>query len=206
MLPVRTLLCFGLYHCLKLPDKERHKYCPSNSWCKYKKKLSCPDKPHHLDPVFEKHLKPIYERLSDPALLARCLPGYTQNANESVNSLVWIRCPKHKWHGRKRIELATASATLHFSAGATAKHEVMAKAGLAVGVHTRKESHRRDSGRIKKAENRIQEQHKKYRVARRQARQRDEEQRRQREGTTYSAGAFNELTVTTEPARKRKKK
>ena len=52
---------------------------------------------------------------------------------------------------------------------------------------------------------RIQEQHNKYRVARRQARQRDEEQRRQKEGTTYSAGAFNELTVTTEPARKRKK-
>ena len=82
----------------------------------------------------------------------------------------------------------------------------MAKVGLAVGVHTGKESHRRDSGRIKKAENRIQEQHKKYRVARRQARQRDEEQGRQREGTTYSDGAFNELTVTTEPARKRKKK
>lgn len=138
-------------------------------------------------------------------LLARCLPGFTQNANESVNSLVWVRCPKHKWHGRKRIELATASAALHFSAGATAKHEVMAKAILAVGAQTRKESSRRDSGRIKKAEKRIQEQHKKYRVARRQARQRDEEQRRQKEGTTYSAGAFNELTVTTEPARKRKK-
>ena len=23
---------------------------------------------------------------------------YQKNANESVNSLVWIRCPKHKWH------------------------------------------------------------------------------------------------------------
>ena len=72
--------------------------------------------------LFEKHLRPIYERLSDPALLARRLPGFTQNANESVNSLVWIRCPKHKWHERKRIKLATASATLHFSAGATAIH------------------------------------------------------------------------------------
>ena len=61
---------------------------------------------------------------------------FTLNANDSVNSIVWVRCPKHKRCGRKRIELATASATLHFSAGATAKHEVMAKAGLAVGVHT----------------------------------------------------------------------
>ena len=110
-------------------------------------------------------------------------PGFTQNANESVNSLVKIRCPKHKWHGRKRIELATASATLHFSAGATAKYEVMVRAGLAVGARTRKES-RRDSGRIRKAEKRIQDQHKKYRVALRQAKQRDEEQWSQKEGTT----------------------
>jgi len=106
---------------------------------------------------------------------------------------------KHKWHGRKRIELATEPATLHFSAGATAKHEVMVKAGLAFGAHTRKESRRRDS------EKRIQEQQKRCRVARRQARQRDEEQRRQKEGTTYNAGAFSELTVTTEPVMKRKK-
>ncbi|CAH3019405.1 unnamed protein product [Porites evermanni] len=98
--------------------------------------------------------------------------GYT---GISVNSLVKIRCPKHKWHGRKRIELATASATLHFSAGATAKYEVMVRAGLVVGAGTRKKS-RRDSGRMKKAEKRIQDQRKKYRVARRQAKQRDEEQ------------------------------
>ena len=82
----------------------------------------------------------------------------------------------------------------------------MVRAGLAVGTHTRKESSRRDSGRIKKAEKRIQDQHKKYRVARRQTKQRDEEQWRQKEGTTYGAGAFSELTVATEPARKRKKR
>ena len=82
----------------------------------------------------------------------------------------------------------------------------MVRAGLAVGAYTRKESGRRDSGRIKKAVKRIQDQHKKYRVACRQAKQRDEEQRRQKEGTTYGASAFNELTVATEPARKRKKR
>ena len=96
----------------------------------------------------EKHLRPIYERLSDPALLARCLPGYTQNANKSVNSLVWVRCPKHKWHERKRIELATASA-VYFSGGPTVKHEVRPRAGLAVGAHTRKASNRRNSRRTK---------------------------------------------------------
>ena len=161
---MKTEIKAGLYHCLKLPPKERHRYCPNNSWCRYKKKIPCPDKPHHLDPVFEKHLELIYDRLSDPALLARCLPGYTQNANESINALVWARCPKHKWHGRKRIEMATASATLQFSSGASAKHDVMVKAGLAVGCHTRIESKRRDLERIGKAEKRISDQHKEYRV------------------------------------------
>ena len=47
---------------------------------KVQEKIACPDKPYHLDPVFENHLRPIYERLSDPALLARCLPELTQNA------------------------------------------------------------------------------------------------------------------------------
>jgi len=86
----------GLYHSLKIDDKQRHQYCEPNSWCKYKKKLPCPNKPHHLDLVFQSHLEPIYDRLSDPALLQRCLPGYTQNANESINALVWARCPKNK--------------------------------------------------------------------------------------------------------------
>ena len=51
---MRTEIKVGLYHCSKLPLKERNQYCPSNSWCKYKKGLPCPDKPHHLDPVFFK--------------------------------------------------------------------------------------------------------------------------------------------------------
>lgn len=84
-------------------------------------KIPSPINPYHFDAVFEKHLRPIYERLSDPALLARCLQRFTKNTNESVNSLVWLRFPKHKWHGTKRVELATASAALHFSA----EHEVM---------------------------------------------------------------------------------
>ena len=46
---------------------------------------------------------------------------------------------KDIWHSH-------ASATLHFSTGATAMHEVMARAGLAVGALTRKESSRKDSG------------------------------------------------------------
>ena len=54
----KTEILDGLFHCLKLPNK---------------KGIS---------------LVKIYDRLTDSALLARCLPGHTQNVNESINSLV----------------------------------------------------------------------------------------------------------------------
>jgi len=48
------------------------------------------NKSNDLDPVFPgvEHLEHVYDRLSDDKLLERCLPGYTQNPNGSINSLV----------------------------------------------------------------------------------------------------------------------
>ncbi|KAL9981996.1 hypothetical protein ACROYT_G010772 [Oculina patagonica] len=76
------------------------------------------------------HLKHVYHCLSDEKLLKRCLPGHTQNPNECINSLVWIRCPKHKWFGRKRVEMVAISATLHFCSRTKAKHRVMELSGM----------------------------------------------------------------------------
>ena len=62
--------------------------------------------------------------------------------------------------------MATCSASLHFSSGASVKNQVMFKAGLKVGDHTRKEFKRRDSNRVKKAEARVDKQYKNYRIMR----------------------------------------
>ena len=35
--------------------------------------------------------------IGDWQVIFQALP---KNANESVNSLVWVRCPTHKWHGK----------------------------------------------------------------------------------------------------------
>ena len=177
----------GLYHCLKISNQEKHKYCPVNSWCKFKKGLPCPN----LDGVFKEPLEKIYDRLSEPALLIRCLPGYTQNASESVNALAWNKCPKHKWHERNKIVMAASPAALHFSCGATKKFDVMRKAEISPGKHSWKEARRRDSGRILQAEHRAQEKHKQYRLVRRQAKQRGD-LRVNREGITYEAGGLDE--------------
>lgn len=65
---------------------------------------------------------------------------------------------------------------------------------------------RRDSKRVKQAETRVDKQYKNYRIMRRQAKQRDEELRSNREGVTYEAGGFNDLGLNSGPSRKRKKK
>ena len=92
------------------------------------------------------------------------------------------------------------------------KNQVMLKAGLNVGDHTRKEFKRRDSNRVKQAEARLDKQYKDYRIMGRQARQRDEELRSNWEGVTYGegvtyvAGGFSDLGLNSGPPRERKKK
>ena len=181
----------GLYHSCKLLAKERHQFCPENSWCAFKNRCrKFTEKNHHLDAIFATFLEPVYNRLSDDTLLERCLPGHTQNPNECLNSLVWIRCPKHKWFGRKRVEMAAISAILQFSSGATAKHRIMELSDIPAGTQTSHASLRRDNLRVKKAQKRASDKFKKYRRATRRVAVRVEESRIQKEGTSYEAGAF----------------
>ncbi|CAB3985428.1 Hypothetical predicted protein [Paramuricea clavata] len=117
-----------LYNTCELSDEtERHKYCPegADSWCSYKRQGTLKRKDHHLDAVFLDFLLPEITRLSDYSLLLRCLSGYSQNANESLNGLVWNRAPKHRSKGPKVVEMAVMSAITHFNSCASSRHDVM---------------------------------------------------------------------------------
>ena len=60
-------------------------------------------------------------RVSQHSIFIRCLPGFNQNTNEPDNVLVWNKCFKLKWHGRKQIIMATSFAALFFSCDAQNK-------------------------------------------------------------------------------------
>ena len=75
-----------------------------------------------------------------------------------------------------------------------------------MGGNTKEEGKRRDSRRIEQAKKRIQDQHKKYRLAHSQARKRDEEHRISQEGVSYEAGGFNEVEPCNMPRRRKKQK
>ena len=112
--------------------KGDHKNCPS--WCSSTRGDFVKANNSRL-PFFCEQIKPSFERLADDFLLSKCLHGGTQNANEAFHHLIWSKCPKEAFCGRRRIELAVAAETTVFN---ERQHDIvdMFKAiGLTVGHH-----------------------------------------------------------------------
>lgn len=59
---------------------------------------------------------PVYQRLASTELLERCTKGKTQNANESIHSVIWKKCPKATFVSKKKID-AVISAVSEFNMG-----------------------------------------------------------------------------------------
>ena len=77
-------------------------------------------------------LKPVFsaEDVDADKLLERCLEGKTQIVNESLNNVIWARCPKSVYVGKSTIEIAVASAVLYFNDGGQGVLEVFKNLGL----------------------------------------------------------------------------
>ncbi|GFU95757.1 uncharacterized protein TNCV_4889461 [Trichonephila clavipes] len=60
---------------------------------------------------------PVYQRLASNEILLRCVSGKTQNANESLHSCIWRKCPKDVFVSKKRINLAVTAAVSEVNIG-----------------------------------------------------------------------------------------
>ena len=78
-------------------------------------------------------IRPIFKDLSKTELLSKCLEGYTQNANESLNGLIRKLCPKVGNHGLVTVDISVGLAVSVFNCGASAFGQVLAQMGLCVG-------------------------------------------------------------------------
>lgn len=186
-----------LNHSIQNEDPtKQHRFCPvgENSWCKWQQDCAMGTSMYKgddcLPPVFLELLKPTFMHLSDSKLLERCVRGKTQNNNESINSLVWARCPKHKHHGVKVVKCAVASAVCHFHSGAASRERVMKRLQIPVGEFTRRLSYSKDKKRIRQADNQMDEKQKRRRQTEQLRKAQHEEALKEAEGVTYEPGGF----------------
>ncbi|GFS94597.1 uncharacterized protein TNCV_3649581 [Trichonephila clavipes] len=89
-------------HTSSTDDEPKHWFCSKgkNSWCKYNVSVhnnTVNEFSHKntLPKAVSEVIKSVFKDLSHLKLLRRCLGGgETQNANESLNSLIWKYSPK----------------------------------------------------------------------------------------------------------------
>ena len=90
------------FHYNSTDESPQHQKCPSgaDSWCEWQRAAAENDLEsfQHSYTALPSNvlaaIKPIYEDLSKDALLERCVGGFTQNNNESLNQLVSKISPK----------------------------------------------------------------------------------------------------------------
>lgn len=163
------------YHQQSTDDNPQHDNCPSgeNSWCPCKKALATTrvkNFRHNYTPLPENVLqaiKPIYEDLSRDEFLERCLGGFTQNANESLNQLIWRIAPKKLSGSKQIVEFASYVAACTFNEGAGAFLTLLSDMNISVGPSAHEYARLEDSNRIDRAEIQAEQQSKEARIKQR---------------------------------------
>ncbi|KAJ4449279.1 hypothetical protein ANN_00677 [Periplaneta americana] len=106
------------FHKLSTDAKPQHGLC--GEWCPYKKARNNAQQYSHKhslpEPVMNA-MKPTFRALAKPDLLKKCVHGKTQNPNESLNQLIWKRCPKTLFVSSTVVQIATLDVILVYNDG-----------------------------------------------------------------------------------------
>lgn len=121
------------YHSISTDECHHHEFCPEGpqSWCFFQRAVTEGVEPRAhskaLPADVAQAIRPVYERLSDRSLLAKCIDGLTQNSNESFHSLLWSICPKVRWACLRTVDTCLGLAVQQFNKGTTATVDVLEK-------------------------------------------------------------------------------
>uniref|UniRef100_A0A6P7GLM6 Uncharacterized protein LOC114343927 n=1 Tax=Diabrotica virgifera virgifera TaxID=50390 RepID=A0A6P7GLM6_DIAVI len=153
-----------------------HQKCPigEKSWCEWQRAAATKELKNFkhtytalLNDVLEA-IKPIYENLSSDALLERCVGGFTQNNNESVNQLIWKISPKILSGTSNLVEIAANVDVSTFNEGSFALLTFMESMGINLGASSHEWAHLEDDQRISGAYQKAANESKEGRDLRRQ--------------------------------------
>ena len=187
-----------LFHYSSSDNNPKHVHCPpgDRSWCFWQRAVAQGKEPgthkdhETLGVEIGKRMVPIFQRLTDKELLKRCSRKKTQNANESLHSLIWKLCPKAVFVGRKTMETAVALACSQFSIGASFRQILCKAMGILEGDYLVQAGIQKDIQRIKLAEKKSREEWKDRRKRLKFNKSTQSAKKSCKEGQTYAAGLF----------------
>lgn len=193
---MKSSILATLYHCMSSDEKPHHNKCPKGvaSWCFYQRAIAKKEAPKShknmktqlREEVVEKIL-PVYQRLAASELLLRCISGKTQNANESLHSVIWNKCPKEIFVSKKRLELAVIAAISEFNFGCT---ESLKFHKTEINDNSLRIAKRHDNTRNKQKRKRSSNDYKKHVITNKLKKKSTNAKEKKSEGCTYAAGAF----------------
>ena len=113
-----------LYHSSDSSSEERrHLHCPkdNDTWYKWQKDtLTGENKYKEKVPIPKANKETfllIFKDLSDPEFLEKCLHSQIQNVNESLNGIIWQKCPQKPVSIKTSIKIGISSAVLQYNDG-----------------------------------------------------------------------------------------
>ena len=122
--------------------------------------------------------------------LSKCLHGETQNAKESINNIMWTKCPRNIYVQRNVLEMGVASAVINFNDGNCGILNVFVNACLETGYFTKSFCIKKDETRIQRMNKKTNEQTKKQRKRHRAIRKNYVDKNKEKEGVYYISGAL----------------
>ena len=182
-----------LYHCTEFNNSEsRHQFCPRgpDTWCKYWKDPENYQAKKGMPIVIHQLVKPMFTDLSNESLLLKCLHGKTQNTNESINNIIWTKCPQNIYVERNVLEMGVASAVINFNDGNCGILNVFTNDGMQAVYFTKMFCLKKDESRIQRMDKKTNKQTKQQRKRLTVIRKNIVDKNKEKEGVFYESGAF----------------
>ncbi|GFT95724.1 uncharacterized protein TNCV_310991 [Trichonephila clavipes] len=182
-------------HKLSTDEYPQHGFCPigEDSWCGFKKAEASGKSYKHknsLPVAVVEAMRPIFRDLSHPDLLKKCLHGKTQNPNESFHNVVWSRVPKATFVQIETLSLGVYDAVCSFNDGNVSKLKILQKMGVEPGEFSVSAMKLLDRERLMKAIYAFSGRSKKIRKDNRRKRKKEDNIKKNKVKTGYSAGSF----------------
>ena len=99
--------------------------------------------------IVREAIMPTFQELSDDTHLKRCLHGFAQNNNESINDIIWKRLPNDVFVGRTVIEIGICSAVVCFNDDAVGVSKIFEELSMDTGQFTKSFCLIHDTPRVK---------------------------------------------------------